>query len=124
MTAAQYGLEVNDARGQAWLIPRRNKSRGMEANFQFGYIGLIDLAGRGGIIVNAFDIHEHDTFVFDQGSGDPPSHTYSLVKDRGEVIATIHRLGKVLTTDYEEEGTRVVARVTNAQVSGFAEFAV
>jgi GTP-binding protein HflX len=44
--------------------------------------------------------------------------------DRGEVIATLHRLGKVLTTDYEEEGTRVVARVTNAQVSGFAEFAV
>jgi GTP-binding protein HflX len=44
--------------------------------------------------------------------------------DRGEVIATLHRLGKVLTTDYEEAGTRVVARVTNAQVSGFAEFAV
>jgi len=30
----------------------------------------------------------------------------------------------VLTTHYEEQGTRVVARVTNAQVSGFAEFAV
>ncbi len=44
--------------------------------------------------------------------------------DRGEVIATLHRLGKVLSTDYEETGTRVVARVTNAQVSGFAEFAV
>ena len=74
MTAAQYGLEVNDARGQAWVIPRfvKQDGRGWEASFQFGYVGLIDLAGRGGIIVNAFDIHANDTFTFDQGSGDPP----------------------------------------------------
>jgi GTP-binding protein HflX len=44
--------------------------------------------------------------------------------DRGDVIASLHRLGTVLSTTYDEDGTRVHARVTAATGSTFAPFAV
>ena len=47
MTAAQLGVEPNTALGQAYIIPYRNKGV-LEAQFQLGYKGLIDLAYRSG----------------------------------------------------------------------------
>lgn len=89
MQAAQLGLEIDANRGQAYVIPRwNNKTKTREANFQVGYHGLIDLAGRGGITVEALDIHANDTFRFGYGTGatEGIEHTWSLLSDRGEVI--------------------------------------
>ena len=42
--------------------------------------------------------------------------------DRGDVISRLHVRGSVLTTDYEEDGTRVVARVHPDQVAELEPF--
>lgn len=47
MTSAQLGLEVNTPLGQAYVLPYLNKGV-LEAQFQLGYKGLIDLAYRSG----------------------------------------------------------------------------
>ena len=47
MTSAQLGLEVNTPLGQAYVLPYMNHGV-MEAQFQLGYKGLIDLAYRSG----------------------------------------------------------------------------
>jgi GTP-binding protein HflX len=42
--------------------------------------------------------------------------------DRGDVISALHELGTVLSTSYDEEGTRVVALVTAKQEGLMREF--
>lgn len=44
--------------------------------------------------------------------------------DRGEIISRLHVQGRVLATDYEEEGTRVTALVHPARVPEVQEFVV
>jgi recombination protein RecT len=69
MQAAQLGLEVSDVRGQAYLIPRRDKRDStMKASFQLGYRGMIDLAARSGITVDAEEIHERDEYDYALGT--------------------------------------------------------
>jgi GTP-binding protein HflX len=43
--------------------------------------------------------------------------------DRGEVIARIHDIGRVVDVEYLAEGTRVIARVYPQDVSALGEFA-
>lgn len=86
--AAQLGLEINADRGQAYLIPRKNRNtNAMEASFQLGYKGLIDLAGRGGITVRARDICEQDLFEYEDGLEPKLRHVPELRKDRGDAWA-------------------------------------
>ena len=88
MTAAQLGLEVDAVRGQAYLVPRYNgRTKGMEATFQLGYRGLIDLAGRGGITVEAHEVRDGDAFAFTYGLQPTLTHTPNLRDDRGAVFA-------------------------------------
>lgn len=47
MTAAVLNLPVDKNLGQSWIIPRRNRGR-MEANFQMGYRGFVQLCHRTG----------------------------------------------------------------------------
>lgn len=63
MNAAQLGLEPNTPLGQAYIIPYMNKGV-LEAQFQIGYKGLIDLAYRSGEveIVQAQIVYENDVF--------------------------------------------------------------
>jgi GTP-binding protein HflX len=42
--------------------------------------------------------------------------------NRGDVVSSLHLRGVVLATDYEEEGTRVRARITEADKPAFVEF--
>jgi len=42
--------------------------------------------------------------------------------NRGDIISSLHVRGVIDSTDYEEEGTRVVARIRPADVEAFAEF--
>lgn len=83
MTAAQLGVEPNTALGQAYIIPYRNKGV-LEASFQLGYKGLIDLAYRSGdvSIIQAQTVYENDTFDYELGL-DPKLKHIPAVKDRG-----------------------------------------
>ena len=68
MSAAQLGLEPNTPLGQAYILPYQNKGI-LEAQFQLGYKGLIDLAYRSGEVevVQAHVVYENDTFECEYG---------------------------------------------------------
>jgi recombination protein RecT len=68
MTSAQLGLEVNTPLGQAYVLPYRNKGV-LEAQFQLGYKGLIDLAYRSGEVevIQAHVVYENDEFTCEYG---------------------------------------------------------
>ena len=86
MTAAQLGLEPNTPLGQAYLIPYRNKGT-LEAQFQLGYKGLIDLAYRSGEVelVQAQCVYENDKFNCQFGL-EPKLEHIPADKDRGELV--------------------------------------
>ena len=68
MSAAQLGLEPNTPLGQAYILPYQNKGV-LEAQFQLGYKGLIDLAYRSGEVevVQAHIVFENDEFTCEYG---------------------------------------------------------
>lgn len=84
MTSAQLGLEVNTPLGQAYVLPYRNKGV-LEAQFQLGYKGLIDLAYRSGEVevIQAHVVYENDEFECEYGL-DPKLTHKPASKDRGE----------------------------------------
>ena len=86
MTSAQLGLEVNTPLGQAYVLPYRNKGQ-LEAQFQLGYKGLIDLAYRSGEVevIQAHVVHENDEFTCEYGL-DPKLTHKPADGDRGEPI--------------------------------------
>ena len=92
--AAQLGLEPN-VEGQAYIIPYSNtkyvdgkKTKVMEAQFQIGYKGYIELFYRHGaaIIIDMHTVYENDLFEYAYGSNAYIKHCPKL-KDRGEAIA-------------------------------------
>lgn len=85
MQAAQLGLEVADVRGQAYLIPRKTKGV-MQATFQLGFRGMIDLAARSGITVDVDEICANDSYDFQRGTK-PYLHHKPTLGDRGDTIA-------------------------------------
>ena len=54
------GLEPNDPRGLAYLVPFNDSKRGKIVTFIIGYKGLLDLARRSGMVssINAFAVFE------------------------------------------------------------------
>ena len=86
MTAAQLGLEPNTPLGQAYLIPFKNKGV-LEAQFQLGYKGLIDLAYRSGEVelVQAQCVYENDEFKCKFGL-EPELEHIPADHDRGELV--------------------------------------
>lgn len=85
MQAAQLGVEVDGVRGQAYLVPRRVKGT-PTAVFQLGYKGMIDLAGRGGVTVEAHEVCAADVFDFAYGLV-PELHHRPALADRGPAVA-------------------------------------
>lgn len=85
MNSAQLGLEPNTPLGQAYLIPFRNHGT-MEAQFQIGYKGLIDLAYRSGQVktIYAEVVREGDEFEYELGL-EPKLIHKPADKDRGEI---------------------------------------
>ena len=75
MSAAQLGLEPNTPLGQAYIIPYKNNGT-LEAQFQIGYQGLIDLAYRSGEIevIQSHIVYENDTFDYEYGLNARLSH--------------------------------------------------
>lgn len=86
MSAAQLGVEPNTPLGQAYILPYNNKGT-LEAQFQLGYKGLIDLAYRSGEVevVQAHVVYENDDFECEYGLEPKLSHKPAS-KDRGEPI--------------------------------------
>lgn len=112
--AAQLGLEPNDARGLAYLIPFRDKGVS-KVQLIIGYRGMIDLARRSGMVssINAFAVYEGDHFRYELGLNpsiehvpspdcdeDPAklTHVYAVAKVQGEpqfVVLTRKQVDKV-----------------------------
>lgn len=86
MTSAQLGLEVNTPLGQAYVLPYMNKGT-LEAQFQLGYKGLIDLAYRSGEVevIQAHVVYENDEFTCEYGL-DPKLTHKPADHDRGEPV--------------------------------------
>lgn len=112
--AAQLGLEPNDARGLAYLIPFKDRRRGKVVNLIIGYKGMLDLARRSGMVssINAFAVYEGDTFTYSLGlepslhhvpgdhDEDPAklTHVYAVAKVQGDpqfVVMTRRQVDKV-----------------------------
>lgn len=90
MNAAQLGLEPNTPLGQAFLIPYKNKSKGvLECQFQLGYKGLIDLAYRTGQVqtIQAHVVRQKDHFEYQYGLDSRLVHRLGdgSERDRGEI---------------------------------------
>lgn len=88
MISSQLGLEVNTPLGQAYIIPFRNgKTKQMEAQFQIGYRGLLDLAYRTGEyqVIYAMEVYENDEFEFAHGLEPHLTHKPSM-KPKGDPI--------------------------------------
>lgn len=86
MSAAQLGLEPNTPLGQAYILPYKNKGV-LEAQFQLGYKGLIDLAYRSGEVelVQAHIVYENDKFELEYGLEPKLTHVPAS-KDRGQAV--------------------------------------
>lgn len=86
MNAAQLGVEPNTPLGQAYILPYNNHGR-MEAQFQLGYKGLIDLAYRSGEVevIQAHIVYENDEFECEYGLEPKLSHK-PAASDRGEAV--------------------------------------
>jgi recombination protein RecT len=86
MTSAQLGLEVNTPLGQAYVLPYMNKGV-LEAQFQIGYKGLIDLAYRSGEVevIQAHVVYENDKFNVQYGL-EPKLEHVPADKNRGEAV--------------------------------------
>lgn len=86
MTSAQLGLEVNTPLGQAYVLPYNNKGT-LEAQFQLGYKGLIDLAYRSGEVevIQAHVVYENDEFHCEYGL-DPKLTHKPADSNRGEPV--------------------------------------
>lgn len=101
VAAAQLGLEPNDARGLAYLIPFKDKNRGKIVQLIIGYRGMMDLARRSGMVssINAFAVFDGDHFNYRLGldptlehvpasdhQDDPAflTHVYAVAKVNGD----------------------------------------
>lgn len=91
--AASLGLDVDPVRGLAWLVPYKNKDKGIiEANFQIGYLGLIELAYRSGKVkaISAHCVYESEIenikITRDNGRY-TVQHPFSFIAPTGKMIA-------------------------------------
>lgn len=90
MVSAQLGLEPGPPLGLSWIIPRKNNRTGkLEANFQFGYKGVIKLFQQSGqfLSIQARAVKENDEFETAYGLDDKLVHKPLLHGDRGQSIA-------------------------------------
>lgn len=110
ITCSQLGLEPDPLLGQAFLVPFRNRQRGVtEVVVIAGYKGLMKLARNSGevSIIDAHEVHERDEFRYAyglvqelrhvpyQGADDPgpATHFYALcyLKDGGRLFRVMTR---------------------------------
>jgi len=83
VNAAELGLDFVPAKGQAYLIKYGDK-----AQFMVGFKGMMDLAKRGGQVIDiqAHVVYEKDTFEIEYGSNSKLTHKPTLGDDTGAII--------------------------------------
>src|SRR3990167_22861 len=87
--SAQLGLEPDDLRGEAYLVPFRNNKKGtVDVQLIAGFKGLMDLARRSGKItaIYAEVVHVKDTFSYRLVTEQFLHHIKSDDMNPGEVI--------------------------------------
>lgn len=99
--ASTLGLELSPTLGEAYLIPRRNKDRVMEAHFQPGFRGLAKLARNSGGVayVKGMLVHERDAFTYRYTPDLEFSHVPYLGLERGPV-SHAYAVAKLITGEY------------------------
>ena len=90
LQCAALGLETGSALGHCYLLPFGNgkdKQGRPNAQLIIGYRGMIDLARRSGQIISlqAYCVHEQDTFNYKLGLDPDIEHIPASVADRGKV---------------------------------------
>jgi phage RecT family recombinase len=87
--AGRLGLEVDHNLGRAYLVPRRDKERGLEATLIVGYKGLLDLAYRSGMVaaIDTAAVYEGDKFYYVLGLTPELKHR-PRTDDRGDAKLT------------------------------------
>ena len=90
LQCAALGLEPGSALGHCYLLPFGNgkdKQGRPNAQLIIGYRGMIDLARRSGQIISlqAYCVHEQDTFNYKLGLDPDIEHIPASVADRGKV---------------------------------------
>lgn len=116
MNAAQLGLEPNTPLGQAYLIPYKNKKKGvLECQFQIGYKGMIDLVYRNENVqtIQAQVVYENDDFEYELGLNSNLRHVPAL-SDRGEMLY-VYALFKLQNGGYGFEVLNREAVVAHAE---------
>lgn len=86
--SAQLGLEPNTPLGHCYLIPYENRKKGIiEAQFQIGYQGVLDLAYRSGGYkrIKAVSVDSADEFSYAYGLDDHLKHVPSD-NPTGEIV--------------------------------------
>lgn len=125
MTSAQLGLEVNTPLGQAYVLPYKNKGV-LEAQFQLGYKGLIDLAYRSGeiAVIQAHVVYENDEFTCEYGL-EPKLIHKPADGDRGQAVK-VYAMFKTKGGGYGfdmmsmEEVRAHAAKYSKSYLSGFS----
>lgn len=125
MNAAQLGLEPNTPLGQAYLIPYKNgRTNQMEAQFQIGYKGMIDLAHRSGQFrsIYAMEVCENDDFDYEYGLNPRLKHK-PATRDRGDVIFyyavyNTSNGGQMFTVMSVDEAKKFAARFSKSANDG------
>ena len=145
--AAQLGLEPNDARGLAYLIPYKDKRRGKIVQLILGYRGLMDLARRSGMVssINAFPVFDGDEFHYELGleptlthvpgdhDEDPTklTHVYAVAKINGDpqfVVMTRKQIDKARNSsssgrsDYSPWATHYVEMALKTSLRRLCKF--
>lgn len=93
MQAAELGLAISDLRGEAFLVPYKNRRTGtLEAQLQTGYKGLVKLAYKTGLIDDIVCelVYEGDKFVYSPSNREQPvihEVNISVPRSRDKLIA-------------------------------------
>jgi recombination protein RecT len=81
MKCAEWALFPSYTIGECYIVPY-----GKDAQFQLGYQGMVTLAYRNGITINAETIYENDKFEYEFGLNQKLIHVPDFFSDRGKPI--------------------------------------
>ncbi len=112
--AAQLGLTPGSVLGQCYLIPYNNRDKGIkEVQFQLGYKGMLDLAGRSAKVSHVYPraVHEGDEFEYCYGITENIRHVPRRGNSQAKltevygivVLANANRIFEVMDMDAVEK---------------------
>ncbi len=122
---AELGLMPSDVSGEAYVLPYRNKKKGItEAQFQLGYQGLVTLFYRAGIkSIVAEIVYSKDKFSYKNGKINHEPDVFA--EDRGEpigayVIIETPQGGKISKVMNKKEILRIGQKFSKSFSSSFS----